>query len=347
MTQASETTTQSSNHSTAPKQKIKLRDRINFQQIGAFIGGVAAIGSLVGVAVAAYTFLDESPKLEISISELDLIGYIPQSDQRILLEEVSQDLATLEQNYSDIVDEYIIQLLRETYELLISAEQAAIKYTDGTPGEQPDNRLETYQKNFTNTIEELEENKNKAPEESKEKYTSLINGLKRIKTTAEKIQLKDKISLELSVENGSRLSNYLHSQGILIFRQDETVFAAVPQIIMKLVDEERRFTSAGIEVEKIPDAGKIGGHEVSSFTFEAELENLEKDNQDYVELAFQDRAAGDDKYTLMFAIEDVKEEMWHKEAEFSTFTERRIKQELKTKVEPIFNRLLESNRGET
>ncbi|NEZ54113.1 hypothetical protein [Adonisia turfae] len=347
MTQVSQTTIQSDNNSTAPNQKIRWRDRINFQQIGAFIGGVAAIGSLVGVAFAVYTFLDESPKLEISISELDLIGYIPQSDQRILETEIFRDLLALEETYSGIVDEYVIQLMRETYELLINAERAAVQYTDGTPGEQPDDRLETYQKNFSSTITELEKRRDNASEENKEKYSNLISGLTRIKSTADKIQLKDKIFLELSVENGSRLSNYLHSQGILIFRQEETVFAAVPQIIMNLVDEERRYTSEGIEIEKIPDAGKIGGHEVSSFTFEAELENLEKDNQEYVELAFQDRAGGDDKYTLMFAIEDVKEEMWHKEAEFSTFTARRTKQELKTKVEPIFNELLKGNESDT
>ena len=55
--------------------------------------------------------LDVSSPLEISISELDLIGYIPQSDQRILLEEVSQDLAAVERDYSDIVDEYMLSTL--------------------------------------------------------------------------------------------------------------------------------------------------------------------------------------------------------------------------------------------
>jgi hypothetical protein len=43
---------------------------------------------------------------------------------------------------------------------------------------------------------------------------------------------------------------------------------------------------------------------------------------------------------LIFAIEDIKGRMWYEEALFSTFTDRKFKQELKGKAERVFNKTL-------
>ena len=189
--------------------------------------------------------------------------------------------------------------------------------------------MQNFQETLTQVLLELNTSKNDTEdEERKKQYEAVITGLTQIQENFNKVDPKEKVYLEVRIENSSRLSNYVNPQGILMFNRDEKEYSSIPQIIVRIDDDENGNVNAG----------KIDGYGVTAIALEANIEDLDADAETYTNLAFEDRSLGDAEYSLIFVIEDIKGRVWYEESSFSTFTTQSIKNELKSKGGKIFKR---------
>lgn len=309
----------------------RFLETFSLKRAGAFLGILTAVGGLVGVLIGVNKWYSEKPNVEVEISQIDLVSYISASNARTLNEKTLPALNKIEVDYSDITDDHIVNLMRDTYNLFVYSNEVAIKHPDQSAEESTDSYpkdgdyLVQVRDSFAVSIKNLTDKKNKASGDVRKRYEELIARLTEEQKKIQDVESMLKISLVTRVENKSQLSNYMDSQAVLLFHKGETEFASVPQLVLEIKENENN-----------PNAGRVEGYGVSSLIFEAEVDSLEKDNQDYVDLAFRKRAEGDEDYHLMLVIEDIKGNSWSEEALFSTFTQRSIKQDKKVAAGKVF-----------
>lgn len=315
-----------------------LESRPSLKKIATFIGALAAMGSLLGVFITVNKRLEERAQLEIEVTEIDLIKYVPETQiQTFKLGNIFTELENIEQNNSEVTQDYIFDIAEKAYALVQNFSRVSIEFPEH--GSREVDFLKEFNEILDTSIVELRELKEKAEGEEKgegeegeevktrvQKYTNVIDRLETIQESFQKVEPKTKVYLEARIENGSRLSNYVNPQGILMFNKDEKDYSSIPQIV--------------VEVDAADDitAGKVDGYGVTAITLNAEMEDLDTDARTYTELAFQDRAIGDEEYGLILALEDIKGRVWHEKVSFSTFTEQNIKNQLKTKGGRIFRK---------
>ena len=314
--------TQTSNNS-HKSPKNWLQD-IPFKKIGAFVGSLAAIGSLTGVFFAVNKWMEERPSIEIEISQIDLVGYLPE-DRKQLLEKTALSLSNLESEYADLTEQHVNNIFRDASGLFLNADKVFVAYPEANAD--PKNYLEILKKSFSSNIEGLKSLREEASDETKQKYDQLISAIEEEQKTIEDLELPLKISTTVRAENSSRLSNYMNSQAILLLHRNEEEYSSVPKVILDLVEDPSKDN---------PSNGKVEGYGVSSLTFESEIDKLEKDSQHSVDIAFKKRPEGDEDYTLIFVLEDIKERLWHEQALFSVFTEQNKKNELRASAKEVF-----------
>ncbi|NEZ60132.1 hypothetical protein [Adonisia turfae] len=298
---------------------------IPLKKIGTFVGSLAAIGSLVGVFFAVNKWIEERPSIEIEISQIDLVGYLPEDRKQILREKTIVILSNLESEYAELTGNYVNNIIRDAYGLFLNANKVFVEYPEANS--EPQNYLEILQNSFSDNIEQLKSLQEKASDESKPKYDKLISAIEEEQKIIEDLELPLKISTTVRAENSSRLSNYMNSQAILLLHRNEEEYSSVPKVILDLVEDPS---------EDSPNNGKVEGYGVSSLTFESEIDKLEKDSQHSVDIAFKKRPEGDEDYTLIFVLEDIKERLWHEQALFSVFTEQNKKNELRASAKKVF-----------
>jgi len=325
-----------------------MRNSRNFQRVGAVIGSLAALGSLIGLIIAINKWQEEKPNLKIEVSEVDLVKYVSEPEiESVRPQEIYNELIQIEASYQSITERHVLNVIEDFYDFFTNTDRVGIEYPE-TNSDEPDLKevLENTLETSIEDLKSLQRNASSAPSPNdsnsdnsegnngsltdEQRYSAVITKLERIQKIVNGIETKKKVIIEVRVENGSRLSNYVDSQGILMFYRDETSFSTIPQIVVSIEDDEDNL-----------DSGKIDGYGVNSITLRAEFDDLEKDYQNYTDFAFKARADGDETYNLIFAIEDIKGKMWYEEALFSTFTEKTVKDGLKIKAEGIFRNVIQ------
>ena len=113
-----------------------------------------------------------------------------------------------------------------------------------------------------------------------------------------------------------------------MFHKDETASISVPQMIVSQTEDET-----------IPHQGIIEDRGVSSLIFEAEVNDLESDNEKYVDAAFKSRANNIEDYNIILVLQDIQDRLWHEQVMLSAFTESKIKKELKANAGDVFERI--------
>lgn len=305
------------------KNWFQVKD-IPFKKIGAVVGSFAAAGSLIGLLIGVNKWFDERPNLDLEINQIDLVGYLPEASEKVISEKMITVLINLENQYVDITGDHVNNIIRDTYDFLINSNRVFVKYPEA--GANSRNYLELLQESFEVNIAALESDAENASDDDESRYEVLIATLKEEQEEIKELETPLKISMTVRVENSSRLSNYMNSQAVLLLHRNEQEYSSVPKIILDLVEEG-----------DVDNSGKVEGYGVSSITFESEVEVLEQDSQHDVDIAFKKRPEGDEDYTLMFVLEDIKGKPWHEQALFSAFTEQNKKDELRVKAESVFD----------
>lgn len=309
-------------------------NRPSLKKTATLIGAIAAVGSIIGAFITVNKWMEERAKLEIEVSEIDLVQYIPETQiQTFKLTNIFNELQDIEQKNSEVTQEYIYDIAEKAYALTQNFSRVSIESPEH--GSRETDFLTEFNETLNTAIEELDELKKEAEsagaeEEAEgektqvEKYTDVVNRLKIIQENFQKVEPKTRVYLEARIENGSRLSNYVNPQGILMFTKNERDYSSIPQIVVEVNDDTV--------------AGKVDGYGVTAIALSAEMEDLDTDARTYTELAFEDRAIGDEEYGLILALEDIKGRVWYEDASFSTFTEQNIKNQLKSKGGQIFRK---------
>ncbi|WP_107667129.1 hypothetical protein [Cyanothece sp. BG0011] len=302
-------------------------DKPNFKQLlnswKGILGIAATLATILAVIFPAYQAWSERPNLNVATQALEL-----RPDKTII-----QILDELEEGYTEVTGG-IIWDLRRNIEILLEeilkikipemgesdSRMNEIKINTSSLEEEYINQINKYIKT---AIDNIQKEKEIYDSESSEEVKKLKKVEDKLSDLAKLVDKKSndinekRIVLDLLIENHSNLQNGIRETAVVRFYKNKEVHFP---ITLKLKHNH---------YEDIV----IDGNSFKLFKFESSLiDAFSKDEREFIKSAF------DNQYSYIFALEDIKSNIWSEEGTILNFNLDSQSDKLKQKTEVLLNK---------
>lgn len=252
------------------------------------------ITTLLGVAASAIPikqYFSEQPNLSINVENIQFQPDIP-------WEKVIQDLGKIEDDNRDITGYAILTSIADIRDLLqeqeTSSEKTQKQLVDevNTSLTEALNQLKEYQELYLQGDEKI--NKLKDAVKAVEKIQTSITGNK-----TDNQNQKNKVSIDLLIENDSRLQNGLYKTAVITFYKDNNTTLPITLQVQSSQDSENTEDSKNTEDNSI-NSNSFKRFQLKSST----IASLTATNQEFITSAFKN------EYPYILVVKDISGKIW-------------------------------------
>lgn len=316
---------QNESNSYGKKQVINSKGLLNNWK--ALLGITATLLGISGGIITLNEYFSEKPNLSTNIEQMKLVLSLDILNSKS--SNIIDDLQAIERDYGDVTGEIIIraaqeidnilkeeskssenvtqeiqtiidEVLRKIDQEIVTTEKG--EYSPVNSGQYSKKEFEEYKKQRLEKLKKLKDN------QFFEKYKGILKA----------INLKDrKISVNLLVENSSRIKNGLRKTAVMRFYKDRNTTLPITLLMKK------------------KDRVSIDANSFTMFTLESsKIKDLAQEEYKFIESAFEN------EYSYILMVQDINGKTWYSEGKALSFNiskeEHQLQQETLRIIEEKF-----------
>jgi len=273
------------------------------------------ITTLLGIAAGAISinqYLSEKPNLSINVEEM---RFRPDNLSSMQKHGFILELERLERKYEAHTGYTIINLI-EDFNYIFSQTSSGKSYNE---------QISELIAPLDKAIDTIKRNDNKIPEVPKSALNKALTTMKeKIKPTGKENKDQNRVLIDLSVENRSRLPNVLYKTAVITFYKDNETTLPIELKIESSQDNENPKN----------EENSIDDNSFKQFTLKSSLiaASLPEREKEFIISAFEN------EYDYILVIKDLNKKIWFSEGKALNFTLDRNTEELKRETLKIIEK---------
>jgi hypothetical protein len=272
------------------------------------------ITTLLGIAAGAISinqYLSEKPNLSINVEEM---RFRPDNLSSMQKHEFILELERLEKKYEEHTGYTIISLI-DDFSI----------FSQTSSGKSYNEQISELIARLDKAIDTIKRNDNNIPEVEKSELNKALTTMKeKIKPTEKENKDQNRVLIDLSVENRSRLPNVLYKTAVITFYKDNETTLPIELKIESSQDNENPKN----------EENSIDDNSFKQFTLKSSLiaGSLPEREKEFIISAFEN------EYDYILVIKDLNKKIWFSEGKALNFTLDRNTEELKRETLKIIEK---------